>query len=351
MSTDGSAGAMWGARIRNLAQLATRGKPPVGQTPADVVHRENKWKLLRYRRTTPVTFETPVLLIPSLINRHYVLDLMPGKSFAEWLVAKGHDVFIVDWGTPGDEDRFVTFDDVCDKYIGRAVRKASAFGKHGKVHLLGYCLGGLMTTIHATAHPERIASLLALAAPIKFGDTGLLSSWARTDDFDLETMVEATGNVPWPLMTIAFNLLRPTADLSKAMQVIDRAWNDEFLDGFFALERWGRDQVAFPGECFRDYIQKHYRDDELCRGEFHLSGKRIRLSDLSVPLLSVTFEHDMIVPKESAFPLVDLAGSKDKTHLHLPGGHVGAVVSSAAKHRLWPKLSDFWARTDIPKSA
>ncbi len=337
----------WTARLKNLAEIAARPRPPVGTTPADAVHAENKWKLLRYRRSSPALFATPILLVPSLINRHYVLDLLPGKSLAEWLVARGHDVFVIDWGTPGDEDRFVTFDDVCDRAIARALRKTAAYGTRGKAHLLGYCLGGLLTVIHAAARPERVASLLTLAAPVKFGaDDGLLSAWTRTPSFDLDALVDATGNVPWPLMQAAFNMLRPTLNLSKAVQLVDRAWNDEFLDGFFALETWGNDNVSFPGECFREYIRAHYRNDELARGVFHLSGRPARLEDVRAPLLAVTFEHDTIVPKASATPLVERAGSLDKTHLHLPGGHVGAVVSSAAKHRLWPKLSDFWAQHD-----
>ncbi|HQY60706.1 MAG TPA: alpha/beta fold hydrolase [Polyangiaceae bacterium] len=339
--------SLWGARLKNLAEVAVRPRPPVGTTPADVVHRENKWSLLRYRRDTLPCFATPVLLVPSLINRHYVLDLLPGKSLAEWLVARGHDVFVIDWGTPGDEDRFVTFDDVCDRAIGRALRKTASFGARGKAHLLGYCLGGLLTVLHTAARPEHVASLLTLAAPVKFGaDEGLLSAWTRTPTFDLDALVDATGNVPWPLMQAAFNMLRPTLGLSKAVQLVDRAWNDEFLDGFFALETWGNDNVSFPGECFREYIRAHYRGDELAQGTFHLSGIPTRLEDVRVPLLAVTFEHDTIVPKASALPLVERAGSPDKTHLHLPGGHVGAVVSSAAKRRLWPKLSEFWARND-----
>ena len=96
----------------NITRLM-RKKPAVGVTPADVVHRENKWRLLRYRaRAAGRAFATPILLVPSLINRHYVLDLIPGKSFAEYLVAQGWDVWVIDWGTPGDEDRVVTFDDI-----------------------------------------------------------------------------------------------------------------------------------------------------------------------------------------------------------------------------------------------
>jgi polyhydroxyalkanoate synthase len=333
-------------RWRNLLSLGSREKPRVGATPADVVHRENKWSLLRYRRSSPARFATPILLVPSLINRHYVLDLMPGKSFVEWLVAQGYDVFCVDWGTPGPEDRYLSFDDVCDRYLGRAVRKVARSGPRGKVHLLGYCLGGTLAAIHTAARPERIASLTVLAAPISFHDEGLLSQWTRTPTFDLDALVEATGLVPWQLMQSAFHMLRPTLNLSKAVHFVDRAWNDEYVDGFMALETWGSDNVAFPGECYRRYVNELYRGDALVRGTFTLSGDAARMTDIRCPVLAVTFEHDNIVPWQSAAVLLDLVASTDKERIHLAGGHVGAVVSRAAMQGLWPKLAAFWSARD-----
>ncbi len=342
-------------RLFNLLKLGKKteeAKSRVGTTPHDVVFAENKWKLLRYRTPTngsapKVRHKTPVLLVPSLINRHYVLDLMPGKSFAEWLVGEGFDVFCIDWGTPEDEDRYVTFDDVCDRWIGRAIRRASTIAGTEKVHLLGYCLGGTLTTIHASVHPERIASMCVLAAPVRFGhDQGLLEAWTRNGSFDVRTLTEATGNVPHQLLQAAFHMLRPTLGLSKAVHMIDKAWDDEFLDGFLALERWGSDNVSFPGECYARYIEELYQKDALAQGTFTLLGRPAKLQNVTCPLLSVTFEHDNIVPKESAAPLIEMAGSKDKESVHLPGGHVGAVVSRAASKRLWPVLAAFFAKHD-----
>jgi polyhydroxyalkanoate synthase len=329
-------------RLTNLASLLIRKRPPVGTTPADIVHAENKWKLLRYRRSTPPTFRTPVLFVPSLINRHYVLDLLPGKSFAEWLVARGHDVYCIDWGTPGAEDRYLTFDDVCDGYLGRAIRKTGA----PKAHVLGYCMGGSLAAIHAAAHPESLASLVALAAPVRFADAGLLGLWTQSELFEPRALVEALGNVPWQLLQSSFHMLRPTLNLAKAVHMIDRAWDDEFLDGFLALETWGSDNVSFPGEVWRTWVEDLYRGDAFVRGTFALSGKPARIENVDCPLLVVTFEHDTIVPRPSAAPLFELASSRDKQVLHLPGGHVGAVVSRGASKKLWPALGDFWAKRD-----
>jgi polyhydroxyalkanoate synthase len=338
-------------RLRNLANLLTRKQPRVGETPATVVHRENKWSLLRYRaRDRGLAFDKPILMVPSLINRHYVLDLTPGKSFVEWLVDQGHDVYMIDWGTPTSEDRYLSFDDICDRYIGRALRIACRRSGASQAHLMGYCLGGTLATIHAAARPDRVASLTNLAAPIGFDDDGLLAKWTRVDQFDVPALVEATGLIPWPLMQAAFHMLKPTLGLSKTIGMIDRAWDDEFLDGFLAIEKWGNDNVSFPGACYQRYINELYRRDALLRGDFTLSGDPVRLEAIECPVLAVTFEHDHIVPWRSAAVLLNRISSQRKRQIHLPGGHVGAVVSRKASKSLWPELSQWWAQRQLTEA-
>ena len=126
-------------RIANITRKLLAGRPNVGATPCDVIHRENKWRLLRYRPLDDVEprGDSPILLVPSLINRHYILDLMPNKSFVEYLLGRGHDVYIIDWGTPGDEDRFLDFEAFCYRYLRRASRLVARRSPTAKTHLLG----------------------------------------------------------------------------------------------------------------------------------------------------------------------------------------------------------------------
>jgi polyhydroxyalkanoate synthase len=354
-------------RLQSLLRVPQRPLPPIAVTPTRVVHSENKWRLLHYQRAdavgaassigstglgaTPATERqmqrgTPVLLVPSLINRHYVLDLTPGQSMVETMLARGHEVFIIDWGTPNREDRWVSFDMVCDKIIGRALRLVAQHGDSGKAHLLGYCLGGTLAVIHAAARPERVATLTALAAPVSFHDEGLLSKWVRNDGFSVKALVDAMGLVPWQLMQPAFQMLRPTLNLLKAVQVIDRAWDDEFLDSFFAVEHWGKDNVSLPGEFYRQYIEALYGDNALIHDRFFLSEKPVNLSAITCPVHAITFEHDNIVPHRSASVLLERVSSVVKKHTHQSGGHVGAVVSKKAATRLWPGVSEFWRTHD-----
>lgn len=333
-------------RLRNLLTLHRR-RPRVAVTPCDAVFRENKWRLLRYRaRPEGLAYRTPILMVPSLINRHYVLDLAPGKSFVEFLVGRGHDVFIVDWGTPGPEDRFVTFGDICGRYVGRAIRQTARIAGVDRIHLLGYCLGGTITTIHIAVYPEYVATHTALATPLRFADAGVLAAWTRTRTFDVGAVVEAFGNVPWPLLQASFHMVKPTLGLWKAVQLVDRAWDDEFLDGFVATERWGSDNVSFPGAAYREYIEELYRGDALVEGRYRLDGQPVRLDAIRTPTAVVTFEHDYIVPRACAEVMLERIRADDVVHIHQNGGHVGAVVSRKAAHGLWPKLAAFWAERD-----
>jgi polyhydroxyalkanoate synthase len=332
------------SRLRNLFTLPSR-KAQVAPSAHDVVFRENKWSLLRYRGGER-RFQTPVLLVPSLINRHYVLDLMSGKSLVEYLVSQGHDVYCVDWGTPGPEDRYLSFDEIVDGYLGRAIRQTARIAGAQQAHVLGYCMGGTLAAIHASVRPTPLASLTTLAAPVSFADGGMLAFWTRSKGYDVNALIEAFGNAPWPLLQFSFHLLRPTLNLAKLVNLVDRAESDEFIDGFLALEHWGNDNVSLPGEFYRRYVEELYRADALLGGTFTLSGEPARLQNVRCPLHVVTFEHDNIVPKAAALPLLELAGSKDKRHLHLDGGHVGSVVSRHAAKNLWPNLTRFWAERD-----
>lgn len=316
---------------------------PVGTTPSDAVLSENKYRLLRYRpRAEGIAHATPIVIVPSLINRHYVLDLLPGKSFVEELVRRGHDVYMMHWGTPGAEDRFLTFDTITDRYLGRAINKAASIARTDRVHLLGYCLGGTLTAIHAAARPEKIQTLTAIAAPIDFDDGGLLSAWTKTRSFDVGALLDAFGLVPWPLMQASFHLLKPTLNLLKGVQLIEKLADDEFLDRFFALETWGNDNVSLPGEFYRTYIEQLYRKNALVRDEFSLSGRPVRLSAIRCPTLAITFEHDHIVPPAGAAVLLDRISSQDKQRIHVNGGHVGAVVSKKGAETLWPAIAQFF---------
>jgi polyhydroxyalkanoate synthase len=209
-------------------------------------------------------------------------------------------------------------------------------------------MGGTLGAMHAAAHPDAMASLTTLAAPVRAA--GILADWTRSPAFDPRALVEAFGNVPWPLLQASFLMLRPTLTPSKVAFIWDRAirgkWSLDFVESFLAKEKWASDNVALPGEVFRAWVEDIYRDDGLVRGTMTLHGRPVRLESITTPLHALTFEDDYIVPLDSAQPLTERAASKDLVATHLPGGHVGAVVSRGARQHLWPLMAGFWAARD-----
>jgi polyhydroxyalkanoate synthase subunit PhaC len=311
---------------------------PVGSTPHNVVWRENKLQLIRYDTGVTARHPLPILLVPSLINRHYIFDLLPGKSIAEFLSNAGFAVYAIDWGAPSDEDRLLSIDRYLGGYLPRAMRVAARNVGADQVVLLGYCLGGTMAAIAAALKPERVHSLIALTTPIDFVDSGLLSAWARSPALDLKTLVAALGNVPWSLLQLSFQMLRPTLGINKAKGLIERIWDDAFVDGVLALETWGNDNVAFPGECYREFIEQLYRGNALRQGTLRVNGARVDLGRIACPVLNVAAQYDNIVPRPSSHALNELVASRDTTELVVPGGHIGAVVSRRAMEQVWPAV-------------
>jgi polyhydroxyalkanoate synthase len=300
----------------------------VGVIARDAHYREGTATLYRFGERGGV----PLLLVPSLINRWYVLDLRPGASVVEALTEAGRDTWLLDWGAPEAEDRYLGWDDVLAR-LDRAIRRVLRATKQPKLALMGYCMGGTLATIAAALAPERIAALIDLAGPIDFAEGGMLRRMVDPDWFDAGAVADA-GNVAPMQMQSGFTALRPTLALSKMMY--PERWDPE-------LEAWAADNIAFPGEAYRTYITDLYQNNALVRGEHHARGRRVDLGAIRAPTLAIVAERDTICPPAAALALLDKVGTKDTRSVRVPGGHVGAVVGSRAAHEMYPALVD-WLR-------
>ena len=315
---------------------------PVGSTPRELVGEFNKCKVYRYATETPVDpKKQPMLFVPSLINRPFILDLLPEKSMIRFFCDQGYPVYLLDWGTPSDEDRFLPFVRYVRDYINNAVEIAKKNSHAEQVHLMGHCLGGTFSLIYASLRPSQVCSLTLMTAPFDFSQTGLLTTWAQNKSFNLEGMIEAYGNAPWPLLQASFNMLRPTLITNKIRTFIERSGDEKFMQGFLAMELWSNDNVSFPGECYKTMITEFYRKNSLAHQELVLDGQRIELSSIQAPIFSIICEDDHIVPPaamhgfESHFP---------KSQLNVErrgGGHIGGLISSRARKELWPQLNNW----------
>jgi polyhydroxyalkanoate synthase len=327
----------WRVAAGELAGVP-RPAPAVMPTPRDVILRDGTASLLRFRgATSPVQGRAPIVLVPSLINQWYVLDLRPGASLVAALVDAGFDVWCLDWGAPEDEDRHRTWTDVLDR-LARMLRRVRRETGAIRTGLLGYCMGGTLCAIHTALHPGDIAALVDLCGPIDFAQGGALRRMVDPAWFDADAVADA-GNVAPAQMQAGFTALRPTLELAKLMSMPELATDPAGREAYAALETWATDNIAFPGEAYRTYIGELYQANRLIEGTHHVRGRRVDLGAITCPTLAIVADRDAICPPGSAIALTERVGSPDTAVLRVPGGHVGAVVGGRAAREMYPALA------------
>jgi len=307
-------------------------------TEKDVMLRDGSARLLRFRGPRS---GRPILLVPSLINRWYVLDLRPGASLVEALVAAGLDVWCLDWGVPEDEDRYLAWEDILAR-LDRAARFVQRTTNLPRLSVLGYCMGATLSAIWAALHPERVASLIDLAGPIDFSRAGQLAHLIKRDWFDVDALTDA-GNVAPTLIQSGFTALRPTQSFAKVVGFLDRAHDPAARAAFDALEHWASDNVPFPAAAYRTYVEELYRGNALFNGTHRVAGRSANLAAITAPTMVIAAERDAICPVDAARALLDRVSSAQKELLVVPGGHVGAVIGSRASKVLYPAIAKFVA--------
>ncbi|MEB3223455.1 MAG: class III poly(R)-hydroxyalkanoic acid synthase subunit PhaC [Candidatus Sericytochromatia bacterium] len=331
-------------RNEALVKHALRpGAVAVGQTPKDVIWAYNKAKLYRYHQPNQ-RHATPLFLVYALINRPYILDLTPGNSLVEYLVGEGYDVYMLDWGRPGEEDAGLTLDDYVLTYLHRAAQQVLRASGQPRLSLLGYCQGGTLSTLYAALHPEVVKNLILLTTPIDFKDAGLYTTWLDPRHFDVDRLADVMGLIPAGMMDLGAKLLKPMQNLyGPYVTLLDRLDDDAFVEGWRVMDQWVNDGVPFPGAAYRQWVKHFYQGNQLVKGELTLGGRPVRLSGISAALLNVYAELDHICQPCQSKPLMDHVTSTDKTLLPVKAGHVGVVAGRAARKTFFPKLEAWLA--------
>jgi polyhydroxyalkanoate synthase len=316
-----------------------------GQTFKEIVWAKNKARLYRYEPYTEKKHHAPILMVYALINRPYVLDLLPGNSLVEHLVSQGFDVYLLDWGVPGDEDTDLSFEDYILDYIRPATKRVLRTSRAEEHTLFGYCMGGTMAAMYAALFPDRpLRNLILLTTPIDFASekTGLLGLWTDEKYFDPDLLVESFGNVPSETIGNAMQMLKPVSNYVGTYATMwECILEEKPMETWEAMNKWVKDGTPFPGAAFKQWISDFYQKNKLVEGEIRLRGRRVDLSNIKASLLNIAGKKDHICPLPQAEPTTDLVSSEDKEFFVLDAGHVGLMTGRSAKKNLWPKVSSW----------
>lgn len=320
-----------------------------GASERETVYRSGKMELYRF---TPLLDESELLPIPllityALVNRPLMTDLQESRSLVRNLLQLGIDVYMIDWGYPGREDRWLTLDDYINGYMGESIDYLRQRYGIDQINLLGICQGGVFSLCYAALHPEKIKNLITMVAPVDFyREEGLLNMWTGcqtgSESVDPELMVEAMGNIPGDFMNFGYLLLKPyQLNVQKYMSMLNIEDNRQRMADFLRMEKWIFDSPDQAGEAWKQFVSTFYQGNKLIKGEAQIGGETVNLRNVTMPVLNVYAEQDHLVPPESSQALEKYVGTEDYTVRSFPVGHIGMYVSGKVQRSLPPLLADW----------
>lgn len=322
--------------------LTTPAHYGTGATPSTVVYRENKLRLLRLLdaqgepRRGP-----PVLFVPAPVSRYFIIDLLPGRSFAGYVAEAGFDVYIADFGTPTREDRFADLAYYVDGLVRRCVRTVTTITGESRINVVGYCLGGTLSLLYAALHPDTVRRLVLLTTSVD-GDVEGGIPWVAHrmglagENYDQPRLVPAAEVKSW------FEMLAPGSN-SIAGRVRD-LWerlddSPERLREVRTMASWVDDVVPAPGRLLAELYRKFGPGkNSLIKGGATVGDRTVDLAAVKMPVLSVSAEKDTIAPPEGVDAIQRIVPHAEV--VRLPGGHVGIVAGRAAAS-LWKRTVEF----------
>jgi polyhydroxyalkanoate synthase len=325
-------------RARNGIRYVTT-SANVGATPKDVVWRRGRAELWRYQGG-PIRYDPPLLFVPSIVSRSYILDLLPGNSTVEFFLRQGVDVFLLDWGVADERDAENTIETYVDEYLPRAVAAVRRETGCDEVTLVGYCLGGVFAFLYASGRDDApVRNVVLLATPMDFAQMGSWVAPVVERRLEADEIVDETGNVPADALYAGFYMQAPTKEVALYATLLENLWNDEFVEGYQAMAQWSREQLPFPGAAARQVIDELVRKNVLMTGKMRLGGRVVDFADFDGYVLNAFAEKDNVVAPAASEPASALVGKAARRHeLRLGGGHVSFATGSRAFTQTLPAI-------------
>jgi len=310
--------------------------------PVPELWQEGATRLLDYRSSAARDRAPIVLVVPSLINRAYILDLMAERSLLRHLAGRGLRPLLVDWGRPGESERGFDLTAYIAGRLERALDAVLALAG-GPVIVLGYCMGGLLALALATRRARDLAGLACLATPWDFhAEQPAQARLVGAIGAALEPLLGALGELPLDAMQTLFAGLDPLQVARKFLGFAGLDPESPRARLFVAVEDWLNDGVPLAAPVARECLTGWYGANTPAAGAWRVADRPVRPQSLDLPALVVVPDQDRIVPPASALALA--AALPRATMLRPAAGHIGMIVGGTAVERLYRPLGDWLLR-------
>jgi len=321
--------------LSNIEKIKT------GQTDYEVIKETALFRLLHYKSTKERVYKYPLIIVYALINKSYVLDLQPNKSWIKNILDQGINVYLVDWKSPGKFDKFTTLDDYVNLFIYDCVEIVKSIENIDKVSLMGYCMGATMSLIYTSLYQKNVKNLITVAPVVDTEkDKTVIKNMAQ--NMDVDKILSHYENFPYELLYSLYASLKPFKQgVNKYLSLFDNLKDESFVQNFLRVEKWLYDTPPIAGETFRQWIKDIYQKNLFSKNKLVVGENRINLANIKVPLLNVVADQDHLVSPECSVSLNNLVSSTDKNLMRFSTGHVGLIASGYSQNVVLPKLGNW----------
>lgn len=295
----------------------------------------------------------PLVLIPALGIHSWTFDIKPNRSMVRYLMARGYQVYLIDWGSPSAADRELNLDTYVNRWMPKAIDAVQRHSGAPNVNLVGYCMGGLLALMYLGGHEEApVKSLSTIASPVNFHKSGaigkaaalisrpalLMNDWFR---FRVDPLNSRLFHVPGKLVSIGFKLTNPPGVVTAYLDLVRNISDREYVTDHMTMGQWFNDMVDYPGATVREIVSKMLLRNNMANGDIRVGDIDVHFSQIKQDLLAFAGKTDNICSIEAARDVMRQVGSQDKRFEVVPGGHAGVFAGSKSPATTWRIIADW----------
>ncbi len=342
-------------------------------TPYDVVMRDGIMSLRHYLPltdaeiqigdeslpVTPARHRIPLVLVPPLAATSNIFDLLPQRSVVRYFLARGFDVYLIDWGEVTEDHSDLSLETYVLDWMPKVMAKVRTESGEQEVSIFSYCMGGLLTLMYAAAVKDPdIRNIVTVASPVDMHQSGVAGRVlsmtyrpaqiiSRVLNLSLMDLPARFMHIPGWLSSTVFKLTNPMGSLISYWELLVNMWDREYVKTHETMKQWFDEMVDYPGETIKGMAVHMAIDNQMAKGRMRIGDGHAEFEKIHCAILAFAGEADKLVSIKAARKVLDIVSSPDKTFSVVPGGHAGVFAGSNAPKNTWEMSADWLAERSI----
>jgi polyhydroxyalkanoate synthase len=300
-------------------------------------------------------FRVPVILVPPLAATSMIFDLMPHRSIVRFFLAKGFDVYLIDWGDVTADHSNISLETYVMDWMPKALESVRECSQQKELSIFSYCMGGLLSLMYlATSEDKNVRNLVTVASPVDMHQSGVAGKVlsaiyqpAQTIssilNFSLMDLPARYFHVPGWTSSLVFKMTNPMGLVISSFEKFLNLWDRDYLEESLTMSQWFDDMVDYPGETIREMSVNMMLNNKMATGNMKIGKTKAEFSRIQCSILAFAGDADKLVSVLAARKVLDIVSSEDKEFCVVPGGHAGVFAGSRAPENTWSISADWLA--------